>query len=408
MTQFAGRAATPPTSHIPLRSFLRCSLLALATVALAGCETVNMGFPGPGQPTPEPRVEALGEGSVTVALLLPTSASGGAGETARAMRNAAELALDDIPNSDLRIVPLDSQGDTRGAESATRRALEQDASMVIGPLLAGEVRGAGSVAYPAEVPVIAFSSDANVAAPGVYLLSFLPQADVERIVSYSVRNGNRTFAALLPEGSYGEVVEAALQQSAARHNGRIAAIERYGTDENDIRAAIRRIAAVAGGADPQVDALLVPDTPSAMARLAPMLAEANIDTEQVRLLGSGQWNDQAAWRIDGLAGGWFVGPEPGGWQSFQARYEERYGSSPPRNATLAYDAVSLAAALAGHFGAAGFTRETLTDSDGFAGVDGVFRFRTDGTNERGLAVLEIEGGTARVRDRAPANFGPGT
>ncbi len=90
-----------------------------------------------------------------------------------------------------------------------------------------------------------------------------------------------------------------------------------------------------------------------------------------------------------------------------SKYRGRYGVVPPRNATLSYDAVTLAAALARIGGANGFTDQTLTNPDGFSGVDGIFRFRANGTNQRGLAILEVQGGSAQIRQPAPNSFRAG-
>ncbi len=51
-----------------------------------------------------------------------------------------------------------------------------------------------------------------------------------------------------------------------------------------------------------------------------------------------------------------------------------------------------------------FTDKRLTNPSGFAGVDGIFRFRTDGTTERGIAVLEIRDGKVEVVSPAPTRF----
>ena len=74
------------------------------------------------------------------------------------------------------------------------------------------------------MPVIAFSTDASVATRGVYLLSFLPESDVDRIIDYAMANGKRSFAAMLSEGAYGNVVEAEFKQVVARKGGRIVAL----------------------------------------------------------------------------------------------------------------------------------------------------------------------------------------
>lgn len=382
----------------------RCLPLMAAGLLAACTQTMPS---GPSTTLDEGPAGAIGSGSVKVALLVPLTGDS-ASSTGTAMRNAAEMAHGDIPGSGLQILPFDTRGTAEGATLAARQAVSADVELIIGPVFSGTVRAAAAVAQPAGIPMIAFSSDANAAASGVYLLSFLPEGDVDRIVGHAIGEGRRSFAALLPQSAYGSVVEGAFQQSVAGKGGRILALERYGQDQAQLRAAIGRIAAIAGGDAPQVGALFLPDGPEAMRVLAPMLAEAGISPARVRLLGSGLWNDSAAWAIPQLAGGRFAAPDPAGWQRFASRYEGRYGAEPPRNATLAYDAVSLAAALARAGGENVYDQQVLTNPDGFAGLDGVFRFRADGTNQRGLAVLEIENGAAVVREPAPRAFGSGT
>ena len=78
--------------------------------------------------------------------------------------------------------------------------------------------------------MIAFSTDSSIAGRGVYLLSFLPESDVNRIVDYSASIGKKSFAALLPDNAYGNVVEAAFKTAVSRRGGRIVAFEKYGAD----------------------------------------------------------------------------------------------------------------------------------------------------------------------------------
>ena len=66
-----------------------------------------------------------------------------------------------------------------------------------------------------------------------------------------------------------------------------------------------------------------------------------------------------------------------------------FGNPPPGLASLAYDAVSLAAVMGRQPGGPAYDRESLTQVSGFAGVDGLFRLMPDGTNQRGLAVLRL-------------------
>ncbi len=76
-----------------------------------------------------------------------------------------------------------------------------------------------------------------------------------------------------------------------------------------------------------------------------------------------------------------------------------------RTATLAYDAVALVAALARTQGGQRFSPEVLTNSSGFAGIDGLFRFKSDGSNERGLAVMRAASGGGQPVAASPKSFG---
>ena len=69
--------------------------------------------------------------------------------------------------------------------------------------------------------------------------------------------------------------------------------------------------------------------------------------------------------------------------------------------------MTLAAALARNAGPDRYGPAALTSVSGFNGADGVFRFRADGTNERGLAVMEIDNNAATIISPAPRSFAAG-
>jgi len=124
-------------------------------------------------------------------------------------------------------------------------------------------------------------------------------------------------------------------------------------------------------------------------------------------LGTGVWNDARVLKLPQLQGAWFSAPDNSGFNAFAERYRAKFNSEPARLATLAYDAATLAAALARSGGPDPFNQAALTNVSGFNGADGVFRFRADGTNERGLAVMEIGDGAAKVISPAPRSFAAG-
>ena len=249
-----------------------------------------------------------------------------------------------------------------------------------------------------NVPVIAFSTDASVAGRGVYLLSFLPESDVNRIVDYAAGTGKKSFAAMLPENAYGNVVEAAFKQAVARKGGRIVAFEKYGADRSAVAG---RIAAALGGAD----ALFLADDGDAVVATADALTAAGANLRNIQLLGTGLWDNPRVFASASLQGGLYAAPDPAGFRAFAGRYRTKFGAEPVRTATLAYDAVALVAALARTQGGTRFAPDVLTNPSGFAGIDGLFRFRSDGSNDRGLAVMRVASGSGQSVAGSPKSFG---
>jgi hypothetical protein len=348
--------------------------------------------------TPAPP-EQIGSGPVKVGLVLPlTQASGGASTVGVSMRNAAELALADAGNNDLTLMVKDDHSTPDGARVAAQEALADGADLIIGPLFAPSVREVGRLAHGAGKAVIAFSTDASAAGHGVYLLSFLVESYVDRIIDFTASKGKKSLAALIPENDYGRVAEAAFQQAAARNNLRVMTIEHYGPQT--LAAAVQKIAALGD----QIDALFIPEQADAMPAVSQALVTAGVNSKKAQLLGTGLWNDARVLKLPALQGAWFSAPENGGFNSFSARYRGKYGVDPPRIATLSYDVVSLAAALAHTQGSQRYSDNVLTNRSGFNGADGVFRFRADGANDRGLAVLEIDNGVATPISPAPHSF----
>ncbi len=380
--------------------------LTVAALALAACAGTfdNIGGSPPPEPTAGPPPGALGAGEVRVGLILPLSAQGNAGVAAQSMKNAAEMALAEFKQPNIQLLVKDDGGTPQGAQAGAQQAIAEGAEIIVGPLFAQSVSAVGQVARQRNIPVIAFSTDASVAARGVYLLSFLPESDVRRIVDYAISRGKRSFAALLPDNAYGAVVQAAFQQEVARRGGRVVVLEKYPLDPGRMAEPARRVAQAAG----QVDSIFIPDGADAVPQVVQALAAERVNLRRVQLLGTGLWDDPRIFQNKALEGGWYAAPEQNGFRSFAQRYRARYGAEPVRTATLAYDAVALVAALVKTQGPQRFSEQVLTSSSGFAGIDGVFRFRTDGTNERGLSVLRVAPGGGQVVSPAPRSFEPGT
>lgn len=401
--------------------FLRpiCAIAAsVAIAALAGCETAPP--PKPAAP-PAPTVELppappathpmtsdepgflrlpntpSGTTPVRVGLLLPFS--NGSSQTrylANAMMKAAELALFDANNPNIILLSADEGSTPDSAANGARQLLSEGAEVILGPLFSASVTAVAPIARDRAVPVISFSTDVTVAGNGVYLLSFQPENEVERTLSYAAQTGHKSVAALVPASAYGNHIKTAIDKDAAALGLQVADVETL--DPATEVQALQKIAA--SGAD----LVMIAAGGSQLEGLTPALSEAGIDRTKVKLIGTGLWDDPAIQKETELEGGWFAAPAPETDDSFNDKYKATFGSDAPQLATLSYDAVSLIALLAQGQPYHRFTAQALTDPNGFSGVDGIFRFAPDGTSERGLAILSVEPDGFRVVDPAPRTF----
>jgi ABC-type branched-subunit amino acid transport system substrate-binding protein len=381
-----------PTRRTAIGLFLGAPLLG----ACAGGLGSNPFGSGPAGPPEQP--VAVGTGHVKVGLILPLSAGGNAGVAAQSMKNAAEMALAEFQNPNIQLLIKDDGGNPQGAQQGTQQALDEGAEIILGPLFALSVPATAQLARTRSISVIAYSTDSSVAGRGVYLLSFLPESDVNRIVEYAASTGKRSFAALLPDNAYGTVVEATFKQAVGRKGGRIVAFEKYGAD----RATAARSVAPSLG---QADALFLADDGESVVAVADALTAAGANLKNIQLLGTGLWDNPRVFASPALQGGLYAAPDLAGFRGFSGRYRAKFNAEPVRTATLAYDAVALVAALARTQGPQRFSQEALTNPSGFAGIDGLFRFRADGTNERGLAVMRVASGGSQPVAGSPKSFG---
>lgn len=384
-------------------------LALAAAAALSACQSGGTrlggggggsGFTlGGGQPLPQSSAPS-GE-QVKIALLLPLSSRDTRiRSVAKSLKDAAELALFDFSSPNVSLVPKDTRGTAAGASFAAREAIEEGAQLVIGPLVAPAVSAAGQEARKSGIPVVAFSTTESVAGDGVYLLSFPPSLEIERIVDYAMARGVKRFAAMVPSSGYGNVVAGDMTRIVQDKKGTLFTVEKFSGGASGLSSSANRVAKVAS----EIDAVVIAEGAPNLQTIARQLGQSG----RVQLLGTGVWNDPSIASEPALQGAWFPAPATGTRQVFESRYQATYGRAPESIASLAYDAVSLAVALSRSPGFDGslYSAEQLTDSQGFCGADGQFRLRPDGRIERSLAIMEVGAGGFRMIDPAPVNCAP--
>lgn len=353
-----------------------------------------------------------GRDTKRLALLLPFSTSSSRlAQEAQSMYRAAEMAVFDRDGTDVLLIALDTKGTEAGALSATKAAVKAGADVILGPILANNVKASSREARRSKTPLIAFSTDQTVAGNGTYLLSFPPEAEVERIVDYVSSTGTKRFAFLGPDSAYGRRVKSAYADKVGTNFGEITASESYqGNDISVMQTPAQKVAAFyaegeelaklnEGTTPMSFEAILLPEGGTALRSLAPLLPYYEVDPARVQFMGTSQWADPDTVREPALNRGIFAGPDKDTQQPFLDAYDRTYGETATSLASLAYDAVMMGAFVAD--GNPKFRYDRAQNPQGFYGVDGLVSFDTDGKPDRGLAVYQIRNGRFVVIDPAP-------
>jgi branched-chain amino acid transport system substrate-binding protein len=373
--------------------------LALGVLAfLAACQVVPKGPPktvetppetgpvGPALPTDTDRHR--------IALLVPMSGTNaGVGE---AIANAANLAVMDTGGKTLRVTTYDT---APGAAAAARQAIADGNRLILGPLLAEDVKAVAPLGRAARVPLISFSNDTSVAGNGTYIMGFVPTQSVDRVVRYARSRGLVTFAGLVPNGTYGQRAGQAMIRAVEASGGRLVAMQNFDRSQTSMTQAVTKLAL-----NGKYDAILIADSGRVAVQIAPAIRRGGGST--AKILGTELWNTEAALtRSPALQGAWFASVSDSLYNQLSAKYRARYGKAPYRLASLGYDAVLLANRIAGNWRVGqAFPAAQLGEDGGFAGIDGAFRFGRDGVAERALEVHQINPAGLAIISPAPRSF----
>ncbi|MEM9375043.1 MAG: penicillin-binding protein activator [Pseudomonadota bacterium] len=325
-------------------------------------------------------------------------------QQAEGMLAGIELALFDYGNQNIVLIPKDTGGSQSQALSAAEDLLDKDVDIVLGPLFGANVQPVREALMPVDDtpffsfsapspedgrPVIAFSNDRSVASYGAWLASIAPEEEVSAIIEYAALRGYDQFAFFGPQSGLGQRVEAAMQAAVVANGGLMLTSAFYPPDTANPNTEAEYFAQIVAASVEQGGrvAVLVPERGSRLRRIGPLLAYYGVDTRQVKMLGTGGWNDPSVWREPSLRGAWFPTAPSTEIADFEARYARMYGTSPTSLAAVSYDAAALVAALSED---GVLLPAELINRDGFMGINGLFRFRDNGTAERSLAIMEID------------------
>ena len=343
---------------------------------------------------------------VQVALLLPRG-SGQAGDEvlAKSLENAARLAISDLDGVTVDLRVYATAGNPATAATVAVQAVNEGAKIILGPVYGAAANAAGAAVAGQNVNIMAFSNNTDIAGGNVFVLGHTFENTADRLVQYAVGQGKTKIMIVSAQDQAEDKGRASIAAAMSRNGATQAGSTSFELSQDGVVKAVPTItnSAQTNGAEAL---FFTSGTAGALPILTQLIVENGLDPSITQFIGLQRWDIPAnALELPPLQGGWFALPAPGPSSEFRNRYRATYSDSPHTIAGLAYDGIAAIGALVKAGKSNALTVSGLTQATGFAGVNGIFRLRTDGSIERGLAIATIRDNKLVVIEPAPRSFG---
>lgn len=374
------------------------------------------------QNTPEQNVTVIKK-RVKVAVLLPIS--GKNKELGQSVLNSVILSLfENDKDNNLELVIFDSKDKAEDASKAMQEIINQNIKVVIGPIFTSEVNAITNLAQNNDINVLSLSNNQDLAnKKNIFLMGFLPEQQIERITNYAINQGKDGFAIVTANNQYGLKFAGILKEMVKRKDGNFISSNFYFNSNKDLeKASIKAVGSYIVSSRVAhknkkdlkdtdkiyANTILIPESGVALSKIASAINKANTNQRDIQILGSSSWDDMETLNDPNLIGAWFVAPNPDKYKDFERRYYQIYGKFPIRISSIGYDVIDALSRVIKQSGKREISINDLINyqspSNGFDGIDGLFRFLPNGITQRNLAILRVGNGKFEIIDSPTTMF----
>ncbi len=367
---------------------------------------------------------------LSVAILLPLS--GKAEKIGDVMLKAAQLSMFNNKLNNITLMPYDTKGTAFGAVEAINAAIRDNADIIVGPLFTQSTKAIIDIAEMNNLIVLSFSDNQNLVNskhPNVYLMGLTPQQEIYRMISYLIDYENfYGFSAMFPNDVYGSTASNVFKEVIFRKDAKIVKSEFFTKNDKNLQKKVDNLLstntfrdevykkyeeeqalAKAEGLNVEVefkytdqdkiyaDALLLPDSGDELLKIGEYVANYSGDHKPL-MVGTSKWLNNSLYNNQNFNNTLFVAPNPNNYLEFENMYYNVYQEYPLRVASLAYDAITAVIESYAKAQDRENLKYALENYQGFDGINGKFRFLSNGLLERRLAIIKIIDGRYEIID----------
>lgn len=436
-----------------MKNLFKNFTILLLVVFVSSCQSLNNAITKtePTKITPTPKLnyqtniesrdlETLkyNKKKIKVALFLPFS--GKSKDLGWHLFNAATLSLfENDPNNNIELVLVDSKDNPQDTAKAFKEIVDKGIKVVIGPVFSQSVKAIANDVEKNQITVISFSNNQELIKKttnrsGVFLAGLLPENEIDKITTYALDHGKINFAVIAPNNQYGITIAKLLKTMVKAKDGNFIVSELYQSNNDGLEKAAERVVksfsieskfAEGKGSRLKKDDLvkesdrsypqviMIPESGKNLSKIVAAIKKYNTDERDFQIIGTSQWDDISTLNDESLAGSWFAAPENDKFRNFEKNYYQIFNKFPPRISSISYDSVAAISELINRkrnqeIGFEDFTSyansKNANSTNGFEGIDGLFRYLPNGLVQRNLAVLKVGKSKFETIDKPVGKF----
>ncbi len=367
---------------------------------------------------------------INVGVLLPLT--GENKQIGKSILNALELALFQTDSSRINLIIEDTKADPVITEKIFKSLLDNKVKIFIGPLYSNSLASIQRNTLEQNVDLFALTNNTNLAKKGVWIFGIDPQQQTRSILNFLIETGNKKIGFLLPDNSYGYLIYDVMLKSLSDFNIKPAKVEFFIEDIDSQRQAAKKISRgferyenylksleeenekkintkelelekpVEQPVEKPLDSIFIAASGQALTILASQLQYSNVDPKKVIYAGISSWEDESILQEPALNNSFFSATTDFLQEDIIKTYSIAYGNDMPKVAMVAYDILSLLSSVIKENGE--LKINYLLNENGYIGLRGLFRLKSNGLVERTFQIKKIENSKFKTFKKAPKFF----
>ena len=401
-----------------MKRFLGLVLLSV----LIGCNTIESKIDNffDKKSSENPKLVALPSKNpleVKIAVFLPLS--GKYQRLGQSILDSMQLAIYELGADNITYRAIDVGSDSVSAEKAMDTINLDDIDIILGPIFKDQAEIVYKQAKKNNLLMITYSNDLDLMnIQGLYIFDIIPNQQIKKVVQYASSKQYSNIYSVAPKNKYGDFVEKTLLENRGADHYNVKKVSLYTASNLPI---VKRFtlsdAILSTKSSIKYDvsnklpgfghpAILLPEQNNNLVNVINQLQFLHSSSDsKYKVLGIGDWSQYSLAQNIITRKAWVADVPHKLLSEFESRFQDNYKYAPPRIAAISYDSIMLISAIIKKANNGIILKfEDLERTDGYQGMTGAFRLKSNGVNDRLFAVYEYERGAMKEILAADSGF----